>query len=192
MSTDQQFGHAGDMTQVMRQVAEALRVLGADYYVGGSIASSTHGVMRATADIDVVVAFRMGDARRLVQLLSEACHGDADIAERSVGEGRPFNLIHLQTMLKLDFFPAAEDVLSSEAMARATEIAAGVRVATPEDIILAKLRWFRDGGEVSERQWTDVLGVMRARGPTLDQTYLDRMARMIGVWPLLERALRDA
>jgi len=62
---------------------------------------------------------------------------------------------------------------------------------TPEDILLQKLRWFRLGNEVSERQWRDVLGIVRTQGKKLDDSWLLRGAQTLGVQDLLERALRE-
>ena len=67
-----------------------------------------------------------------------------------------------------------------------------MRVATPEDTVLHKLRWFRDGGEVSQRQWMDAVGVLEVQVDRLDREYLARWARELGVSDLLERALGEA
>lgn len=182
----------GEMLLVIHALAESLDALGLPYYVGGSVASSMLGVMRTTADIDVIVELHRGDGRRLVARMAEQCHGDGDAAERALSEGRPFNLIHLQTMLKFDFFPVANDPLSRSALARAVRLPSGLRIATAEDILLAKLRWFRVGGEVSDRQWGDVLGLLRARGEILEREYLERMADSLGVRDLLARAGQEA
>ena len=58
--------------------------------------------------------------------------------------------------------------------------------------MLAKLQWYREGGGVSDRQWTDVLGVLKVQGATLDRAYLEEWARELGLTSLLRRALDDA
>ncbi len=65
-------------------------------------------------------------------------------------------------------------------------------VLSAEDTLLAKLEWYRKGGEVSERQWSDVLGILRTQGPALDDAYVRRWASEIGVGDLLERARSEA
>ncbi len=102
-------------------------------------------------------------------------------------------------MYKIDVFPAKRRPSDREAMARARpevldEDAAGRRifVASAEDTILAKLEWFRSGGEVSERQWSDVAGVLRTTAGRLDGAYLRKWAAAIGVLDLLERAEAEA
>jgi hypothetical protein len=65
-------------------------------------------------------------------------------------------------------------------------------VATAEDTILAKLEWYRLGGDVSERQWCDVLGVMKVQADRLDLAYLRQWAAQLNISDLLERAIKEA
>jgi len=65
-------------------------------------------------------------------------------------------------------------------------------IASPEGTILNKLEWYRMGGEVSDRQWNDILGVLKVQGTNLDMAYLQRWAADLSVTDLLERALVDA
>jgi hypothetical protein len=100
--------------------------------------------------------------------------------------------------LKIDFFVAAGTGFSAvqlkrrrlELVSRDPEVR--VFVASPEDTVLAKLSWYRSGGEVSERQWVDVQGVLRVQGVSLDFTYLISTARELHIEDLLERALNEA
>src|SRR4029077_20383496 len=86
-------------------------------------------------------------------------------ARRAVAERRSFNLIHLDTMLKIDVFVSKKRPFDVEAQGRARseplEEGQGrpFRIASAEDVVLAKLEWYRADNEVSERQWGDVLGV---------------------------------
>jgi hypothetical protein len=64
--------------------------------------------------------------------------------------------------------------------------------ASPEDTVLAKLDWFRKGGGTSDRQWRDLLGVLKVQAVALDRTYLNHWARELGVNDLLSRALEEA
>jgi len=74
----------------------------------------------------------------------------------------------------------------------ATNPEESVYIVSPEDIILAKLEWYRLGGEVSDRQWRDVLGVLKTRAGELDLDYLRKWAGELKVNDLLERALDEA
>ena len=67
-----------------------------------------------------------------------------------------------------------------------------VYVSSPEDLILRKLVWYRDGGGVSDRQWRDVLGVLKVQSERLDLAYLGRWAERLGLSDLLSRAVDEA
>jgi hypothetical protein len=117
----------------------------------------------------------------------------------AVDARRSFNLIHLATSFKVDVFATKRRPFEREALRRARpeplEDTPGARrflMASAEDTLLAKLEWFRAGGEVSDRQWADVVGVLKSRGPQIDQDYLRRWAATLSVSDLFERALREA
>jgi hypothetical protein len=99
---------------------------------------------------------------------------------------------------KVDFFSARAFPLGIAELDRAVFLdGSGLSESTapfvtPEDILLARMHWFRMGGEVSEMQWRDVQGIVRGRGATLDREYLEEGARKPGILPLLARALTGA
>jgi hypothetical protein len=178
-------------------VLRVLRELGVRHYVGGSIASSAHGVARASIDADVVAELAQPHQRAFVAALRDAYYVPEARVREAILRRASFNLIHLETMLKVDVFVSKDRPFDRRAMERAGEAvgAAGeatLRLASAEDTVLAKLEWYRRGGETSERQWTDVLGVLRVGGSALDRTYLAAGAKELGVGDLLERALREA
>lgn len=168
------------------------------HYVGGSIASSAHGIPRASVDADVVAELRPEHVRPLVSHLENDYYVEEARVRDPVASRRSFNAIHLETMLKVDVFVSKGRAFDDEAMRRAQPLAMGTgplaeaMLATAEDTVLAKLEWFRAGGEVSERQWTDVLGVLKACAEGIDVPYLERWAEPLGVADLLARALAEA
>ncbi|HTP31808.1 MAG TPA: hypothetical protein VMJ75_06520 [Candidatus Acidoferrales bacterium] len=114
---------------------------------------------------------------------------------RAILSGRSFNLIHTRLAYKVDIFPVVEE-FHAEQLSRATILPLGAEqipcaVASAEDILLAKIRWYRDGGESSDRQWNDVVGIISAN-TSLDLTYLQHWAARLGVTRLLEKAQADA
>jgi hypothetical protein len=189
---------APDLIAAVRPVLDVLRDLGVRHYVGGSIASSAHGVARASVDADVVAELRPEHADRLCSTLQGGYYVPEARVRDGIARKTSFNVIHLETMLKVDVFVSKGRPYDRRAMERARtsspQTAEGppLPLASAEDTILAKLEWFRRGGEVSERQWTDVLGVLRAGGASLDRRYLEEGARELAVADLLARALGEA
>jgi hypothetical protein len=188
-----------DLVAAFLPVIEALDSLGVRYYVGGSVASSIHGVPRASIDADLIAELGAGHVAPLAARLSALFYLDEGRMRDAVERRLSFNLIHLATMFKVDVFVPKGRPFDVEAIGRARFEALGespdapkVMIASPEDTILAKLEWYRRGGESSERQWSDILGLLRVRTGRLDLPYLAKWARALGVADLLERASGQA
>lgn len=176
-------------------VIDALESLRVSYYVTGSLASSAHGIARATLDIDLVAALAPQHVSPLVTQLESDYYVDRERVSKAVESRSSFNLIHLVTMLKVDVFVPKSRAFDRAAMSRvqAAVLAEGLErekffLASPEDLILSKLEWYRTGGEVSDRQWQDVLGILRVQEEKLDWDYLKKWADELKVADLLERA----
>ena len=129
--------------------------------------------------------------------LGDEFYVDADAARRAIDARDSFNLIHHESGIKLDLFILGDSPFDREEFARGQVIALSgatertLRLKTAEDTILRKLRWYRDGGEASERQWSDVLSVGRVQRDRLDRNYIARWARELGVEDLVHRVLVD-
>jgi hypothetical protein len=179
-------------------VADALEALGVLYAIGGSFASALHGVMRATMDADIVADMRQEHIAPFVQALGEAFYADAEMMREAIGQHKSFNLIHLDTMFKVDVFVARPRDFDRAQLARrqlhllAEDPERRAYVASAEDTVLAKLEWYWLGGQASDRQWRDVLGVLKVQGQRLDLAYMRHMATGLGVQDLLQRALEES
>lgn len=185
--------NAADPIGVALIVTRALDALGIAHTIGGSIASSIAGEPRSTIDIDIVAALEERHVAALVAALSADFYIDEQALSRGARERSTANLIHHDTLVKVDLFVAGGTPLDSQQIARRLKVeVAGhiLYVHPPEDILLQKLRWYRKGGEVSDRQWRDILGIVRVQGARLDRDYLHCNAPVIDVTDLLERALR--
>jgi hypothetical protein len=186
---------AFDPIGVALSATGALDALGIPHTVGGSIASSYAGEPRSTVDIDIVAAIEARQVPALVAALSPEFYIDEDAVRRAIRERSSTNLIHHASMLKVDLFIAGGTPLDAQQLARRQLVPVGdgrtIGVHPPEDILLQKLRWYRIGGEVSDRQWRDVLGIIRVQGTRLDLDYLRRNAPTLQVAALLERALSE-
>jgi hypothetical protein len=188
----------GDLTAALLPVVEALQRLGVGYYVTGSVASSAHGVARASLDVDLVAELTVQEAEPLADLLDAAYYTPRGQMRAAAAERRSFNLIHLETMFKIDVFVSKDRPFDREVARRAraemidqSPAAPHVLVASAEDTVLAKLEWFRRGGETSERQWWDIVGVLRVN-PAVDTEYMKRWSAELGVADLLVQALEQA
>jgi hypothetical protein len=178
-------------------VGGALEALHVAYSVGGSVASALSGEPRTTLDVDVVVALSDADVDGLADALEREFYVDREAVRRAVRQHASVNIIHQTSGIKVDLFIAGNGPLDHQQLRRRrrVEIAAGrpghLFVHTPEDILLQKLLWYRLGGEVSDRQWRDVLGIMLVQGQALDLTYVRESAHELGIADLLDRALVD-
>jgi hypothetical protein len=117
---------------------------------------------------------------------------------KAIGHGSSFNAIHLETSIKIDVFIPADDEYARTAMGRrrmdTLSEEGGSRafyICSTEDIILHKLQWYTSGGGVSERQWLDILGVIKVQSDSLDKGYLKHWSKNLGIFELLQRAFRD-
>lgn len=168
------------------------------YLVGGSLASAVSGEPRSTLDVDLVVELNEKDVEPLVAALGDRFHVDADSIRRAVRERSSTNVIHYPTSTKVDLFIMGGSPIDAEQMNRrqrvqvSTEPDRWLYVHTPEDILLQKLRLYRMGNEVSDRQRRDILGIILVQGNRLDQPYLSHSAEALGVSELLQRALSEA
>jgi hypothetical protein len=184
--------------QATLRVIEALEALGVPYLIGGSLASAVHGVVRTTLDADLLADLRLEHVEPLTLALGEAFYVDAESIRDAIQRRSTFNVIHLETMFKVDIFipkPRPFDQVQLQRRTKqviATDPEHEAYVASAEDTILAKLEWYRRGSEVSDRQWQDVLGVLKVQGNRLDLAYLRQWATSLGVSDLLEKALAEA
>ncbi|MFN2400781.1 MAG: hypothetical protein ABR543_19410 [Gemmatimonadaceae bacterium] len=184
---------ARDLLAVVDTVVGTFRRRDIVYFITGSFASSIHGEFRATNDLDIVAEL---DASQLGPLFDDLSHdfvADVDQAVRALESGFNFNLIHRSSYLKVDVFPC-RSAFDREAARRAETIVVpggteSLRVASREDILLAKLRWFRLGGESSETQQRDVQRLIALNRGEFDEDYLRRWAGLLQVDDLLERFL---
>ena len=183
-------------TQLLALVAQRLEELKIPYFVGGAVASIIHGEERLTKDADIVIRILPVHVQKFVKAFEADFVVSADAVQDSMARRYAFNIIHIDTAYKIDLYPITnEDEMSITAFARRQrkDIGAGeIWIASAEDVILAKLVWFRKGGEVSDKQWRDVLGVLKVQGERLDFAYLESMAGRFGLADLLKRTRDDA
>jgi hypothetical protein len=182
---------------VALRLARALDAAGIRYFLGGSLASSLQGDPRATNDIDIVLELRGADVDRLVTALGPDFEVDAASLRKAADERGSWNIYFLPLFTKIDLFVLGTSPFDQEEFARRRSAvvrppAEAIVVKSPEDSVLRKLLWYRAGGEVSQKQWSDVVEVLRMNRATLDEAYLDRWAASLSLAEPLTRARADA
>ena len=187
-------------SEALASLLAALGRLGVPYQIGGSVASSVHGIPRTTLDIDIEVRFAPEKIDEFATDLSAEFYADAGLIREAFLRGRAANLIHFKTGWKFDLFPLGPDEYSQTEFARRAfrKIALNDKqslecaVASAEDTVLRKLQWYRAGGDISERQWNDLLGICKTAAGSLDMSYLKKWASYLRVSDLLDRLLAES
>jgi hypothetical protein len=179
-------------------VTATLEKLGVRYLICGSLASTVHGMVRTTQDSDIVADLRPEHVEPFIRALEGEFYVDEESIAAAVVMHTSFNIIHRESMFKVDVFVpelrpfVREQLTRAQKQVFAVELKVEALVATAEDTLLAKLEWYRLGGEVSERQWRDVLGILKIQAVNLDLAYLRRWAKELKVTDLLEQALIES
>ncbi|MDN3514562.1 MAG: hypothetical protein NG747_09190 [Candidatus Brocadia sp.] len=181
--------------EILRKVIQTLDEAGIQYMVTGSVASSLQGEPRSTHDIDLVVAIERMDAKKLVKAFpSPDFYLDEESIIDAINRQGMFNLIDVNSGDKVDFWILTNDPFDRSRFARRyTEEVGEMRivVSSPEDTILAKLRWAKLSGG-SEKQFTDALRVYEVQCKKLDIDYLHSWAKELSVAPMLQRLREEA
>jgi len=188
-----------DILVAVQPIVQAFENLSIDYYIGGSIASSLYGTARATMDVDMVAELETGQISPLKQMLQKNYYIDEQMIADAVRHKSSFNLIHLETMIKIDIFIPKDNQYQQNTIKRRIKdtLEEGGRAvefyfSSPEDVIINKLQWYEMGQRVSERQWLDVVGVIKVQGDLLDKKYLLNWSRRLNLIELVEKAFSEA
>jgi predicted nucleotidyltransferase len=182
---------------VLSLVTATLENEGIRYVLVGSFASSIHGMYRATADIDILAEIKTEQVHPLFDALRLSFYLDELTMRNAVAQGGSFNAIHFDSVFKVDFFISRSDEFALAQLDRrelrrtSPESLESVYVATVEDTILAKLRWYRAGQETSNTQWTDVTGMIGTSHTNLDLQYLHNWSNRLGLSDLLQKAFDE-
>jgi hypothetical protein len=185
-----------DPIRVINKVAQIFQKHGIDYLVGGSLASSLHGIPRATQDVDIVADLGGKDIVKIAEVLSEDFFVDIEMITKAVSRKSSFNIIEKENIFKVDIFVMGNDEISRREMNRRVPYKINddnesVYVCSAEDIIAHKLYWYNLGEGMSERQWNDALNVLKIQKNKLNLEYLKQVCSARGVTELLEKALQS-
>lgn len=173
-----------DQDELLRRVVETLESLELPYLVTGSVATIFFGEPRFTNDIDVVVDLPLHRVAELCAAFpASEFYLSEEAARSAVLRYRQFNIIHPAAGLKVDVMAARPSAFNSSRFARVRRLRPApdyeASFASPEDVILKKLEYFREGR--SEKHLRDIAGVVRTMGQELDFDYVSKWAQELGV-----------
>lgn len=183
----------------MKPVRESFERLGVVYAVGGAVAGIAHGYTRFTMDIDIVADLRLEHIAAFVEDLEVAnFFVDEWMIRDAIRWKRSFNVLNENTGVKLDVFISKGRPFDQQLLARremgylGSDPEPAFEVESAEDYVLSKLSWYRQGGDASDRQWNDILSVLKVQSFSLDTRYMEKWAPELGVADLLDKALDQA
>ncbi|MFA5293420.1 MAG: hypothetical protein WC496_10345 [Phycisphaerae bacterium] len=182
---------------VLEKLLNVLDNMNIAYVIGGSMASSTYGTARFTQDADITVEPFGPICDKFIEALKNDFYVSKEAMNQALQSKISFNIIHLATAFKIDIFVRPEKEFYRQMFSRSRKLKLGniakeVSFVSPEDIILLKLDWYRQSGCNSERQWTDVLGVLSIQKNSLDFDYLKNWAKKLGLNDLLQKAIMES
>ena len=187
-----------DAFEAALRVLEVLHDIRVPAFVGGSLASTVFGTPRSTIDADLIAHLRSVHVKPFIKNLGADFYSDEQAILSAINHQGCFNVIHLESMMKVDVFIAKDRAFDRHQLKRVVRKSIrpdsdqSIPFASPEDVILAKLEWYRMGEEISERQWLDVLGIFKVMSQDLDYTHLSEWGKQLGISDLLEKAISDS
>jgi len=180
---------------VLKQLTDTLDDLKINYAIGGSIASSVYGKVRFTQDADITVAAFADKTEQLYNLLNENFYISNNAMCQAISNHGSFNVIHLESAFKIDIFIQKDDDFHRQLFLRRKKVRLDESIehlfdiVSAEDIILLKLQWYQSAGCISERQWSDILGVLTIQSRALDMKYLKSSSEKLGLSGILQKAI---
>ena len=183
-----------DPISLALDVVEVLNALDIPYLIGGSVASTLMGEMLSTEDVDIVADLKIEKVVRLLQFLQPRFYVSEDAVREAIQFQRSFNLIDNESFGKVDIFILKDEAFPQiEFQRRRSQLVRqnpdrSLVLPTPEDLILQKLIGYRMTENESQRQWRDVLGVLKLQGDRLDFEYLQKWAMELELRDLLATA----
>jgi hypothetical protein len=174
-----------DQHELLRHAAETLDRLGIAYFVTGSFAGVIYGEYRMTNDIDVVVDLHLEHLDAfLAAFPPDSFYVDRDSARDAIRTRFQFNVIHKESLTKVDFILAGVSSHDREAMRRVRRIRAAidydVSYSSPEDLLLKKLLFHKESG--SQKHLRDCVGILKKSRDSMDLSYVERWADWLDVY----------
>lgn len=184
-----------EWSELLDLLARTMSELKIEYFVTGSSATITYGEPRFTNDIDIVAFLNPSDVDQLCEAFSAPeFYLSREAVQQAIQHRRMFNIIHPSSGLKIDVAVPAENEFNDSRRTRTVEVTlktdTRVSFASPEDVILKKMEYFREGG--SEKHLRDIAGVLKICDPPVDREYVDRWAAHLDVEEVWKQILKQS
>lgn len=182
------------MTQldVLLEVCETLNQLGIDYMLTGAYAVSFYGRPRTTQDIDLVVTISGEEVKNLYSKFKDLFYIDEESIKEAIREKSMFNIIHNETLDKIDFWLLKDNEFDKVRFSRRRkeEIKGkAVFISSPEDLILTKLDWYKKSD--LQKHYNDVLGIFEVQTGKLDLDYIRKWAEVLFLIEIVEEIIKE-
>ncbi len=184
-----------DSLELLLHAADVLTKLQVRYLITGSMATITYGEARFTNDIDIVADLQMSHVQSLSDAFPPPEFYVSELAVRDAIQRRfQFNVIHPASGLKIDFMVPSHNEFNQSRLSRGVAIdldeeGRNAWFASPEDVILKKLQYYRDGG--SDKHLRDIRGVLLVQTDKIDHDYLTKWADVLGITEELKQVIPD-
>lgn len=164
-------------------IVDVLKNLNIPYMITGSVASMAYGEPRLTLDMDVVVDLSSDITEEFCSKFDNNFYVDLESALEAIRQSSHFNIIHIPSGSKVDFFQLRKDKTAQEIFNRRHEESFDEKrtafFSSPEDVIINKLIYYKEGK--SEKHFRDIRGMLQVSGDKLDTAYIDRMTKELGL-----------
>ena len=181
--------------ELLGRVVQHLDALDIPYFVTGSMGSIVYGEPRFTTDIDIVI---QADPMRASQLAESfdplEYYASSQAAAEAAARAGQFNVIHPASGLKVDFMIATRSAYNDSRFARMRDLAVLpgrlVHFAAPEDIIIKKLEYYKEGR--SSKHLRDIRGILGVLAETIDRDYIAQWVAKLQLASQWEEVIRGS
>lgn len=186
-----------DAIAAATSLARSFERLQVRYVLGGSMASTSYGEPRSTLDADFAADLNLSHFEDWADEVEKDFYFDREWARTEVASRGSFQLLHRQSLVRIDVFVPAWTGLDLWKWEQRNRLVLGdeeqsIDVTSAEGIVLQKLLWYESGGRSSDRQWRDVVSVLAHQRTRLERSALTHWAKQLELEQLLERALKEA